>query len=623
MKSFEIKQKFIELLTKKYGHREIPNASLVPVNDPSVLFTTAGMHPITVNLLGEPHAEGKRLVNVQRSFRTDDIEVVGDTIHCTFFEMLGYWSLGDYFKETAIPIFYEFLTSPNYLDLDINRLYVTVYEGDDQVPRDTLSAKVWKDLFVKAGITDVSVWNRKDFNDSNVRIFPLPKKQNWWGPVGESGPCGPDCEVFYWRGRELKPDFSKYTPWDDSTMFIELGNDVFMEFNKKFDGSLVPLKQKNVDFGGGLERMSLVSEYKEKDGSVPMDYSVYDIDLFKEAKTLVEDLVQREVGESLKTKAVRIVLDHIRAVTFVITDGVSPGNKDQGYVLRRLIRRVMRYSKMLGIEKSFMIDLADIFIDKFQKDYPSLAARKKLISETINKEETRFKKTLDIGLKELAKIKSHNQKVSGATAFFVYESYGFPIEMTLDELGLNDIEREALNKEFTDEVKKHQDISRQGAEKKFKGGLADQSDEVVKYHTATHLLQRALKLVLGDQVAQMGSNITSERLRFDFPFNRKLTEEERGQVEDLIRESVEKALPVKSIVLQKDEAVKSGAVFMKNETYPEQIKIYFIGESLENAISKEFCGGPHASNTSELKPLTIYKQESIGEGKMRIYAKFA
>ncbi|MFA6981527.1 MAG: alanine--tRNA ligase [Patescibacteria group bacterium] len=621
MRSNEIKKKYKELLVNKYGHREITNASLVPENDPSILFTTAGMHPLTVYLLGEPHAQGKRLVNVQRSFRTNDIESVGDTTHCTFFEMLGNWSLGDYFKEEAVTILHEFLFSSDCMGFDPSRLYVTVFEGDESVPYDERSAETWKAAFADSGVK-ATVWDKNTFMDPDVRIFPLPRKHNWWGPVGQTGPCGPDCEVFYWRGKG-KPDFEEYVPWDDSTMFIELGNDVFMEYYKEADGTFSPLKQRNVDFGGGLERITLVSEFKEEDGSVSMDRSVYDTDLFEEGAKFLSSLIKSGINKSTGIKASRIILDHVRAVCFIISDGVTPSNKDQGYVLRRLIRRVMRYSKELGIEKDFITDLANVFVDKFQEEYPHLHANRATIKDVILAEEEKFKKTLDLGIKELYKIKAHQEKLTGGVAFYIYESYGFPIEMTLDEFNLSVEEQERVRAEFIKEVKDHQDISRQGAERKFTGGLADQSETTVKYHTTTHLLHWALRETLGEHVQQQGSNITGERLRFDFSHNEKLTEDQLRKVGALVNTKIEQKIPVGYVIMPKAEAEEINATHLFDEKYGDNVKVYYIGNSLETAFNKEFCGGPHVQNTSEIPQISIFKQEKIGDGKMRLYLKFS
>jgi alanyl-tRNA synthetase len=638
--SEQIREKFIEFLKEK-GHKEIPNASLIPVNDPSVLFTTAGMHPLVPYLLGQSHPLGKRLTNVQRCLRTDDIEEVGDTTHLTFFEMLGYWSLGDYFKEFAIRTTFEFLTSEKYLGLDPKRIYATVYEGDSQVPKDEESIKIWQELFEEAGIK-AEVYDGKDLDSPNLRIFPLNKKENWWGPAGVTGPCGPDSEFFYWRG-EGEPNFHEYVPWDNSNMFIEVSNDVFMQYFKDGKGEFTPLQQKNVDYGGGFERLTLIVQKKDENGVLPLSYSLFDTDLFTEARQYLENLIT-SVGtshglsslENETVKAVRVILDHIRAATFVIADGRFPSNRDQGYIVRRLIRRSVRFGKILGIEDNFLVELAEVYINRYKSAYPHLEENQNVILNEIDKEEIKFRRTLDKGLKELNRIKELGEPIDGAKTFFIYETYGFPLEMTLDELGVSEDEAKEITSQFKDIEQKHREQSRAGAEKKFKGGLADSSTQTTKLHTAHHLLLKALQIVLGEDVKQRGSNITAERLRIDFNYPEKLTDEQIKRVEEIVNEKISEGLNVLRIEMPKEEAEKVGAQMEFGQKYPDIVSVYFVtpeqspldppffkggqGGLPSTYFSAEFCGGPHVENTKELGKFKIIKQENIGSGLRRIKA---
>lgn len=684
----QIRQMFLDFMKSK-GHVEVPNASLVPVNDPTVLFTTAGMHPLVPYLLGQPHASGKRITNSQKCVRTNDIEEVGDTTHLTFFEMLGYWSLGDYFKEEALNMSFEFYTSKDYIGFDPKRMYVTVFEGNQDAGIDETSINTWKEIFSKAGIK-AEVWNCENFEQKNLRIFPLNKKENWWGPAGETGPCGPDSEMFYWRG-EGEPDFTKYVPWDDSGMFIEVGNDVFMEFNKNKEGVFEQLKSKNVDFGGGLERITAIHNFRDENGVFAMKYSVYDIDIFQKIISKIEEISGKkysptdEIDE--ETVAFRVVAEHSRSATFILADGIRPANKDQGYILRRLIRRMVRHGKKLGIEQNFTKDVAMCVIETMGDYYTHLVTNTNFIIDEIEKEEIKFSKTLLIGLKKLNEIlnlKTQNVEtqnlaslptITGTQAFMVYETYGFPIEMIIEELkntfDLNSEKINSITEEFNKEFEKHKSESRSGAEQKFKGGLADASVETTKLHTAHHLLLAAMQKLINPEIKQRGSNITAERLRMDFNFERKLTDEEVKQVEDLVNAKINDKLDVDGWKMKKERAEMLGAAMEFGQKYPEFVTVYVIGKIadiqgptqspatsddfegiavllnenaklnnslngsivyrierlekyLNNAFSKEFCGGPHVSNTSELaeggKKFKIIGQESVGAGLRRIKA---
>jgi len=602
MTTKELKEKYIKFFKDK-GHVVIPSASLIPENDPTVLFTTAGMHPLVPYLLGEEHPSGNRLVNVQKCLRTDDIEEVGDDVHLTFLEMLGNWSLGDYWKKESISWSFEFLTKE--LKLPIDKLAVTCFAGNNNAPKDTEAAEIWKSLGISEG-----------------RIFFL--KDNWWGLAGNTGPCGPDSEIFYWTGKGSPPDLITA---DTSGGWVEIWNNVFMQYEKTSDGKYIPLKQKNVDTGMGVERTTAVLNGKD---------NVFDIDELK----IIADSI-RKLASKENERLVRIVTDHLRAATFILGDQrcIAPSNVDQGYVLRRLIRRAIRHGKMISIDKPFLVGLSRIVVDEYSQDYPELKENQSFIEKYLGLEEEKFMKTLSEGQKEsfkkIEEIKDINEKINisgievlkvAKISFDLYQSSGYPLEMFLEDLKDN----KELDKDTSDKIcegvskliSSHQNISRAGSEKKFKGGLLDQSEIVVKYHTTTHLLNMALRKVLGDQVRQIGSNITGERLRFDFPNPVKLTEEEIKNVEEIVNKLIEKKLPVNFIILPKDKALECGANCLPNEQYPDQVKVYFIGESLEKAISKEFCGGPHVKNIGELQPIEIFKQDKIGEEKMRIYARF-
>ena len=587
--SESLRQLYLKFFEEK-GHKIIPSASLIPENDPSVLFTTAGMHPLVPYLLGEKHPEGTRLTDVQKCVRTGDIEDVGDPSHCTFFEMLGNWSLGDYFKKEMIAWSYEFLTSEKYLGIPVEKLAVTVFEGDEDAERDEESAGYWE----QAGIP-------KD------RIFYLPKKHNWW-IAGNVGPCGPDTEMFIDRGT---PKCSENcSPACSCGKYLEIWNDVFMQFEKKADGSYQKLKQKNVDTGMGLERtLSILN-------GVP---TVYDTDVFEGAKSQIETLSNKKYGESEEiTKAFRIILDHVRTATFMLGDtrGVVPSNVDQGYVLRRVIRRAVRYGRQLGIEQGKLSSIAVKYIEKYSSVYPELKENQEKIILELNKEEEKFSKTLTEGLKEFNKVVTHIQGdvFPGKTAFRLFDTFGFPIEITTElaqEKGFTvDV------KGYEDAYKAHQEKSHAGSEQKFKGGLAEQNETTSRLHTATHLLNAALKVVLkDDNINQRGSNITVERLRFDFNFDRKLTPEELKAVEDKVNEAIKANVPIVMEEMSVEEAKNSGAIGVFTQKYGDRVKVYTMGD-----YSKEICGGPHAKTTGELGTFKIKKEEASSAGVRRIKA---
>ncbi|MEK7087672.1 MAG: alanine--tRNA ligase [Patescibacteria group bacterium] len=582
MNSSAVRKRFLEFF-KKRGHAVIPSASLVPENDPSVLFTTAGMQPLAPYLLGEPHPAGKRLVNVQKCLRTGDIGEVGDATHLTFFEMLGNWSLGDYFKEEAISWSYELLTSRNEgFGLDPKRLYITVFEGDANASRDEESADIWQ----KAGIP-------------KGRIYYLPASKNWW-EAGENGPCGPDTEMYYDRTKQGLGDLTheEFLKADARQDVVEIWNDVFMEYVKREGKVVGRLPRKNVDTGAGLERLCAVLQGKE---------SVFDTDA-------LAPMVSFSRGIAGDIRAQRIVADHLRAAGFLIAEGVLPSNTGQGYVLRRLIRRAVFSADKKGMSREEMSAAARTLAETYGGSYEGLRSRERDIAELLSREAEQFQKTLREGLSEFEKLRS----VSGKDAFFLFSTYGFPLEMTMELGSRKGIRVDRLA--FDEEMKRHQELSRAGAEKKFKGGLADTSSESVRYHTATHLLHQALRDVLGSEVQQKGSNITPERLRFDFAFPRKLTEDEKRKVEETVNEKIRSDLPVHKVTLPLKEAVASGALHFFDEKYPDRVLVHYVGNSLESAYSKEFCGGPHVGRTGELGMFRIAKEEAVSAGVRRIKA---
>jgi len=591
LRSYELREKYLSFFREK-GHAVIPSASVIPENDPTVLFTTAGMHPLVPYLLGASHPEGKRLTNVQKCIRTGDIDEVGDATHCTFFEMLGNWSLGDYFKKEAIQWSWEFLTSEKWLNIPREKLYVTVFAGDEDAPRDMESFNLW----VSMGVPE-------------DHIFFLPKENNWWGPAGQTGPCGPDTEMFIDTGKpKCGPDCS---PACNCGKYVEIWNDVFMEYNKTHDGRYEPLSQKNVDTGMGLDRTIAILQGVE---------SVYDTDLYKGIMDRIAQLAEKEYGQDAETtRAYRIVADHIRTSTFILGDekGVTPSNVDQGYVLRRLIRRAVRYGLQIGIPEGSTPRIAEAVIDQYGSVYPELVKNRQFIMNELSLEEEKFQRTIKQGLKEFDKLISRlgadTKTIAGHDAFRLYDTFGFPIEFTqelAEEKGFKvDIEG------FKESFRRHQEISQAGASQRFKGGLADHTEETARLHTATHLLHAALRKVLGDEVAQKGSNITAERLRFDFSFSRKMTPEEIEQVERLVNEAIDKDYEVVCEEMSLEDARNSGAIGLFESKYGSRVKVYTIGD-----FSKELCGGPHATRTGELGRFRIVKEESSSAGVRRIRA---
>ncbi|MDR0877000.1 MAG: alanine--tRNA ligase [Treponema sp.] len=605
MTSTELRAKYIEFFVSK-GHAQIQGKSLLPDNDPTVLFTTAGMHPLVPYLLGEEHPAGKRLTDYQKCIRTGDIDAVGDASHLTFFEMLGNWSLGDYFKEGAIEMSFEFLTSPKWLGIPVEKLGVTVFKGDEGVARDDESAAAWK----KLGIPE-------------NRIAYLPREDNWWGPAGSTGPCGPDTEMFYYIGD--KPCGPDCKPGCSCGKWLEIWNDVFMQYNKNADGVYEPLARTCVDTGMGIERTVTVLN-REK--------SVYDTEIFAQIIAGIEKASNYTYGHSdgsaagegaEKDKSVRIIADHIRSSTFILGDpkAVSPSNVGAGYVLRRLIRRAVRHGRKLGMQTPMLSPIAKIIVEQFKGPYPELAENRDFIIGELDGEETKFMETLQKGEHEFEKLlpnllKDPRKIMSGRLAFKLYDTYGFPIELT-EELAAE--QGMTVNRaEFDEAFKKHQELSRAGSEQIFKGGLSDHSEETTKYHTATHLLQRALRIVLGDHIAQKGSNITAERMRFDLSHGAPMTAEEIKMVEDIVNEQIQKDLPVTMVIMGLDEAKNSGATALFGEKYESQVKVYTIGNSPTDYFSKEVCGGPHVEHTGTMGRFKIQKEQSSSAGVRRIRA---
>ena len=646
--SAQLREMFQSFMESK-GHHRIQSASIIPENDPTVLFTTAGMHPLVPYLMGTPHPAGTRLTDVQKCIRTGDIEEVGDPSHLTFFEMLGNWSLGDYFKKEAISWSWEFLTSPDYLGLDKDKLAFSVFAGDEDCPRDEEAHDIWRSMGV-----------------AEDHIFYLPKENNWWGPAGQTGPCGPDTEMFIIRDKA--PCGPNCSPACDCGRYLEIWNDVFMQYNKQKDGTFIPLEKKNVDTGMGLERTICVLTGKK---------TVYETDAFTGIIGKIAELSGKGYeDDEATTRAFRVVADHLRTSTFILGDdrGVSPSNTDQGYILRRLIRRAVRYGMSLGMAEGFTAEIAQVIIDQYKAVYPELERNAAFVTEQLKLEEGRFARTLKQGEKEFDKVYNNtvNTKallesilnaedkvfkaqeltqtkklrpspdmmpiieaanagnlealedavnarmaslnvLDGRSAFKLYDTFGFPIEMTIElaaEKGLTVDEAD-----FAERFKKHQELSHQGAEQKFKGGLADHSEQTAKLHTATHLLHSALRKVLGDEVAQKGSNITAERLRFDFSFGRKMTKEEIEEVERLVNVAIEAKVPVVCEEMTVPEAKEKGAIGLFESKYGEKVRTYKMGE-----YSFEICGGPHAENTGDLGSFKIQKEESSSAGVRRIKA---
>ena len=611
MTAAEIRQKYLDFFKEK-GHAILPSASLVPENDPTVLFTTAGMQPLVPYLQGQEHPMGSRLVDVQKCLRTDDIDEVGDNRHLTFFEMLGNWSLGDYFKPESITWSFELLVDKNWLALDPKRIYVTVFEGDSDAPRDEESIVLWQTQFVeRAGIKAELGEAGKDEPSSGdgARIYAYPKNKNWWGPAGQTGPCGPDTEIFYDTGLKHDPSFGEVChPNCDCGRFVEIWNNVFMEYDKQADGSFKPLAQKNVDTGMGLERMAAVLQNVS---------TIFDTTEFK---ALLSGINATYGKDAATDRSLRIIADHIRAATFVIADGVVPSNIGQGYIVRRLIRRAVREGRRIGITKSFLADLAATAVGEYGTFYTELQTNREKIVDEITKEEEKFAKTIEKGTKEFEKMRAAGS-VTGEQAFVLFSTYGFPLELTeemLREQG-ETVDRDAFEAEF----KKHQDLSRTASAGTFKGGLADHSAETTRLHTATHLLHKALKTVLGDHVEQKGSNITAERLRFDFSHPEKMTPEQIKEVENIVNDAIQKDYPVTFAVMSLDEAKASGALGYFEDKYAQmdgKIKVYTVGDTTKGIFGREICGGPHVAHTGELGSFKITKEESVSAGVRRIKA---
>ncbi len=588
MQSTEIRKIFLQFF-KDRGHSILPSASLVPENDPSVLFNTAGMQPLVPYLLGEKHPAGTRLVNIQKCVRTVDIDEIGDNTHATFFEMMGNWSLGDYFKAETIPWSFELLTSKDAgFGLDPRRFYVTCFEGNDDAPRDIESADIWKGIFEKAGL------------DPEKRIFFLPAKNNWWSP-GDNGPCGPDTEMFYDVTGTLTEGLShaEFLEADDRQDIVEIWNDVFMEYLKK-DGVVVgKLDTKNVDTGSGFERVAMILQGAG---------SIFDTDIFKSlmevAKTLTED-----------TKKQRIIADHMRTAVFMIADGVLPSNTDQGYILRRLIRRAVFSTQSRLLSDDTVQKLVAAVVSVYADVYPSIAAQQNTIQQVLAKEAEKFSQALEKGLKEFEKL-AHSD-ISGKDAFVLFTTFGFPVEMTAELAREKEVSVDMSG--FRKAFKEHQLTSKAGSEQKFKGGLAGTGEMETKYHTATHLLNAALRSVLGDHIMQKGSNITSERLRFDFSHGEKMTDEEKKAVEDFVNARIAEGLAVNCTEMPIEDARKKNAIGVFGDKYDDIVKVYTIGD-MNSPASMELCGGPHVTNTSVLGHFKIQKEEASSAGVRRIKA---
>ena len=584
MNSKELIRKYIGFFkTKK--NQEVPNASLIPTNDPTVLFTTAGMHPLVPYLLGQPHPKGKRIVDVQKCIRTGDIDEVGDTTHHTFFEMLGNWSLGDYFKEEAIHWSYELLV--HALKIPAERLAISCFGGDRDAPKDEESAHIWESLGIPSS-----------------RIAFLPKRDNWWGPAGAIGPCGPDTEMFYWTGPEPFPQ--KFDPADKK--WVEIWNDVFMQYHKQKDGSYIELKQKNVDTGMGVERtLAVLNALKDN----------YQTDLFWPIIEKIAEVSGKKYEGN--EKAFRVIADHLKAAVFILSDdkGVKPSNVEHGYVLRRLIRRAIRYGRMLGITAAFTVKVASAVLPIYP-EYEELKRNKKFIFEELEAEERRFTETLEKGMKKFNALLAERKKViSGAEAFLLFQSYGFPIEMTTELAGENGVSVDVDG--FEAEYKNHQDLSRTTSAGVFKSGLADNSEATTKLHTSTHLLNEALRQIVKQDIRQKGSNINPERLRFDFNYGDKLNADQISKVEKWVNDQIAKGLKVTRKEMPLKEALRSGVQAEFGEKYPDIVSVYTIGDE-QHPISREICTGPHVKNTKEIGHFKIVKEQSSAAGVRRIKA---
>jgi alanyl-tRNA synthetase len=588
----ELREKYLKFFESK-GHAIIPSASLVPENDSSVLFTTAGMHPLVPYLLGQEHPKGTRLTNVQKCIRTGDIEEVGDDTHLTFFEMLGNWSLGDYFKKEAIEYSFEFLTSKEYLGIPLERLAFSVFAGDNDAPKDEEAAETWKQLGVNP-----------------ERIAYLPKEDNWW-IAGTTGPCGPDTEMFYWIDDGTQPPANFQSTKNDKR-WVEIWNDVFMQFEKQADGKLIPLQKQNVDTGMGLDRTLAVLNGQT---------SVYDTELFKPMFDVLG--LGNEILSGDEQRKARIILDHIRASVFIVSDGVEPSNKERGYVLRRLLRRSMVYARLLNVQQTWLKALLGKVIATYAQSYPELVEKSEKIFAVIEGEQKKFEATLEKGLKEFSKISriklEGSKSIDGKDAFDLYQTYGFPWELTQE---LAESSGQKIDKaEFETEFKKHQELSRTASAGQFKGGLASHSDKIVRLHTATHLMNAALRQVLGENVWQKGSNITEERTRFDFTHDKKMSPEEISAVESLVNDWIARDLSVKKETMKLEEARSLGAIGVFGEKYADTVSIYTVFDpKTEEVVSREFCGGPHVEHTAVIGKFKVQKEEASSAGVRRIKA---
>jgi len=627
--SRQIREKFLKFWTESPRNcGVVPNLSLVPNVDSTLLFVNSGMFPLVPYLGGQPHPLGKRLCNFQRCLRTnyEDMLEVGDNRHTLMFEMIGDWSLGDFTKEQQIPWIMELWVK--VYGMDPNRLYVSVFAGDDTAPRDTLAIETWKNVFRQYGVEaefSEDVHNVPPTVEQSegwkYRIFPYSKKKNWWQRAEAPGELGgPTSEMFYDLGIVERVQ-DKYHINDDSGRFIEIGNNVFMEYKLSSDMKWEPLVQKNIDFGGGFERICMIVQNKT---------DIFESDIYSPIIDRVATLSGRSYkttgAENSDTAAFRVIADHGRAATFILADGITPSNKDQGYILRRFIRRLVRFGRKLGLEQEFTRDVAATVIEVLSHAYPHLEENREIVLQKIHDEEMAFNQTLSKGLKELSKIQSQltpGTTISGEQAFFIYETYGFPLELTLDELKVSEEQAKTITHEFQQSEKRHRELSRAGADQKFKGGLADQSQETTKLHTAHHLLLAALQKVVDPNIRQKGSNITAERMRMDFNIDRKLTPEEVAKIEALVNEQIQHKLPVIRVEMPREEAEALGAQMEFGAKYPDIVSVYFVGDRT-NWFSAEFCGGPHVENTSDLGEggtrFVIQKQENVGAGLKRIKA---
>ncbi|NHI83943.1 MAG: alanine--tRNA ligase [Candidatus Thorarchaeota archaeon] len=587
MRINELRQIYLRFF-KEREHKTIRSSSLLPEHDATALFTMAGMHPLMPFLLGQPHPQGTRLVNVQKCIRMTDIDEVGDTTHLTFFEMLGNWSLGDYWKKEAITWSFEFLTSPEWLGFNKEKLFVTVFEGDDDAPKDTEAIEIWKSV----GIPE-------------KQIYPLPKSENWWGPPGVVGPCGPCSEMFI-ETDDIPKCSPKCRPGCHCGHFVEVWNDVFMEYNRKDDGSYEKLKRRNIDTGMGVERTAAMLQGVS---------TVYETEAFVPMINRIKDLARKDELIAEEMRLARIIADHVKAAVMIMADDaqIAPSNVEHGYIARRLIRKAILCADNLGIGKGFLQNLAEIVIDMYEDIYDEVRRNCQFVIDNLRAEDTKFRNTLKKALRRFDRILNETGTITGSDAFLLFTSFGLPLEMTRElaqEKGIwIDID------EFRRQFEEHREMSRTATEGKFKGGLADYSEEITRMHTATHLLQAALRKVLGDGVHQMGSNITKERLRFDFSFSRKMTPEEIAEVEKLVNEVIQQDLPVERSFMSYDEAIGKGALAFFKETYGEEVSVYSVGD-----FSMELCGGPHVERTGVLRGFKITKQRKIGANVVRVRA---